>query len=148
MALIAADAEDRARQMLAMSERLAHLIADETRLMRQRQPLPVGPLAEEKARLANLYRQEMARIGQNPALIAGLPAPLKDKLKVATATMQRELRAHELELAAAKEVSEGIIQAVAQEANRVRSGPQTYGSGGAIAAPAGANRAVVLNRTA
>ena len=66
MALIADDAAHRVEQLLLMTERLAALAAEDTRLIQERLPLSDG---EEKNRLANAYRLELARIKQDDASV-------------------------------------------------------------------------------
>ncbi len=61
MALIADDAADRAEQLLLLTERLGHLIGEETRRIEAREPPLAGAEADEKSRLANAYRLELAR---------------------------------------------------------------------------------------
>jgi hypothetical protein len=73
MALLADDPKDRAEQLLLVTERLTALIDLETQRMDARQPPLDGAEAEEKTRLANAYRLELARIKQDRALIEGAP---------------------------------------------------------------------------
>ena len=68
MALIADDAAHRVEQLLLMTERLAALAAEDTRRIEAREPL-IEAETDEKNRLANAYRLELARIKQDHALI-------------------------------------------------------------------------------
>ena len=145
MALIAEDAADRAGQLLALTEELTGLVERETELIRTRQPLPDGAAASDKQRLVNAYRLEMARIREDKSLIAGAPEPLRDHLKAATARMQSALALHEAALAAVKAVTEGLVQAMAEEIQRLRAGAG-YGANGIAAA--GGPAPVALNQTA
>jgi hypothetical protein len=77
MALIADDAADRAEQLLLVTERLAELVNEETHLIEARQPPLDGDKGEEKARLANAYRLELARIKHDRSLIEGRAGPLR-----------------------------------------------------------------------
>lgn len=132
MALIADDAADRAEQLILLSERLCELIAEETRLIEAREPPLEGALAEEKTRLANAYRLELARIKQDRALLDGAPAALLSKLKRQTVVLQETMAAHEIALGAVKLVAEGLAQAMAEEVARQRGGARNYGAGGAV----------------
>lgn len=147
MALLADDAADRARQMLALTERLAELIETENAMMRARQPLPAGADADEKQRLVNAYRLEMARIKEDRALIAEAPEALRAALRAATARMQAALAEHELALGALKAVTEGLVQAMAEETARLRTGGGFYGANGAPAGQTGPTP-VTLNQKA
>lgn len=147
MALIADDAEDRAKQLVMATERLAALIAEETRRIEARLPPLDGPEGEEKARLANAYRLELARIKHDRSLIEGATAATLTKLRENTVTLHEALAAHELALGAVKLVSEGLVKAMAEEVARQRSGEASYGANGGLAAPA-APTPTVLDRSA
>ena len=147
MALIADDSKHRAEQLLLVSDRLAALIAEDTRRIGAREPLLEGPQAEEKNRLANAYRLELARIKQDPALIESAPPALLARLKQQTLALQNALSAHELALHAIKFISEGLVQAMAEEVVRQRSDGASYGASGALDAPSGPSPAI-LDRSA
>src|ERR1700736_5968993 len=106
MALVAENAADRVGQLALLTERLSELIARETALIDAHEPPLTGELGEEKARLANLYRQEMTRIGDHRDLIAGASPAALDQLRAATARFRTRLTAHERALASVKAVSE------------------------------------------
>lgn len=146
MALIAENAADRAEQLLLVSERLTALIVAETERIRARRPPLEGPEAEEKNRLVNAYRLELARIKQDPALIAGAPQPLIERLKQQTAELHAALAEHEIALGAVKIVAEGLVQAMAEEVSRQRNGARGYGAQGQLATAA--TGAAVLDRNA
>lgn len=149
MALLAEHAADRAEQMLALTVRLTTLLEAETKLLENHEPPLSGPEGEEKARLANVYRQELARIAEDRELIRAAPARLLDRLRTETTKFRTALKAHERALVGVKEVSEGLVKAIAEEIAKVRAGPQTYGaSGGYNAAPTSSGAAVAISKTA
>jgi hypothetical protein len=148
MALLADNALDRAEQLLALTERLTHLVQLETDLIRARAPGPATEHAEEQARLTNLYRQEMSRIAQNKQLLEGLPSSVTAKLRAKTATLQDALATHALEVSALKQLSEGLFQAMAEEVSRTKSGPAGYNAGGGYRAASAAPVAIAVNRSA
>jgi hypothetical protein len=147
MALIADDANDRAEQLLLISTRLTALIVEESRRIEAREPPLAGAEADEKTRLANAYRLELARIKHDRGLIEGAPAETLTKLRQSTVALQATLATHELALNAVKLVSEGLVQAMAEEVVRQRGGDANYGAGGELVAPGGLG-AAVLDRTA
>ena len=106
-----------------------------------------GAEGEEKARLANAYRQEMARIAENRSLITSAPKFLTDKLKAATMRFREALKVHEAALIGVKEVTEGLVKAIAEEVRIANAGPAVYGAKGAYAAQAPVG-AVAVSRTA
>jgi hypothetical protein len=134
MALIADDAKHRAEQLLLMTERLAALASEDTRRIQARQPLLDGAEADEKSRLANAYRLELARIKQDHTLIEAAPPVLLDRLRRSTVALHETLAAHELALNAVKVVSEGLVHAMAEEVVRQRGSGANYSAQGAIEA--------------
>src|SRR5690348_6804040 len=108
MALLADDAAHRVEQLILLSERLSALVAQEAERMEARLPLLEGAEAEEKNRLANAYRLELARVQQDPELIKTAPKPLLDALKKRTLGLNQALARHETALNAVKLISEGL----------------------------------------
>lgn len=147
MALLADDAADRARQLILLTERLGALIEADTQRIEAREPLAEGEAAEEKARLSNAYRLELARIKQEPDLIKDAPAALLGELKTKTQRLHEILARHDIALGAVKLVAEGLVQAMAEEVARQRGAAQGYGARGAMAGPSGPTP-VALDRNA
>ena len=146
MALIANDPKDRAEQLVLVTERLTALIEEDTRRMRAREAPLTGAEGDEKARLVNTYRLELSRIKQDPSLIQDAPASVHARLKTATLALQEALATHELELGALKFVAEGLVQAMAEEVARQRSGARNYGARGGVETPTGPSPALVDRR--
>ncbi len=71
----AQDAQDRVVQMIALTERLTNLLAEEALAFEGRRLADIAASAPEMARLANMYRHESARIKADPRLINGAPQP-------------------------------------------------------------------------
>lgn len=137
MALLADTPNERVDQMLMVTERLTALIGEETRRIGARLPPLDGADADERNRLANAYRLELARIGQDRSLIdAAAPAALA-RLRQRTETLQRALSDHAAALGAVKLLAEGLVQAMAEEVARQRLSASGYGAQGALAQPSG-----------
>lgn len=143
MALLADDPKDRAEQLLLVTERLTALIDLETQRMDARLPPLDGAAAEEKTRLANAYRLELARIKQDRSLIESAPPALLTQLRRSTVVLHEKLADHELALAAVKLVTEGLVHAMAEEVVRQRGGDAHYGATGELIAPNGPGAAVI-----
>jgi hypothetical protein len=146
MALSAIDGDDRAEQLIALTERLTLRLADEIRALDARRPQALSAGAEETMRLANLYRHESLRIRQDPSLLNGAKAELRKKLIKATAAFQTVLTRHGRAVTAAKTLTEGLVQAIAMEVAVQRSRAAGYGPT-ALAAVGDAS-AITLNRRA
>jgi hypothetical protein len=134
MALIADDAADRAEQLVLVTERLTVLVAEDTRRIDARLAPLDGAEGEEKTRLANTYRLELARIKHDRSLVEGAKPATLERLKISTVTLHEALAAHELALGAVKLVSEGLVHAMAEEVARQRNGEANYGATGGRAA--------------
>ena len=147
MALVASHAAERADQLGLVTERLAALIEEETRRMEARLPLLEGGEKDEKNRLANAYRLELARVKQDPDLIRDAPAAALEMLKHRTLALHETLARHEAALNAVKLVSEGLVQAMAEEVVRQRKGSTNYSARGALSEPA-SPRSAILDRRA
>lgn len=144
MALHAEDAADRVEQLITLTERLTAALSQDLADFEARRPQDAAPRAEETARLANMYRHESARVRRNPALIAGAPDHAKAQLKRATQAFEAVLTRHGQAVAAAKTITEGLVQAIAEELSSMRAGAGAYGPRGG-SAPA-ANRPLALNK--
>lgn len=147
MALIAENAADRAQQLLLVTERLTAIITEETRRIDAREPPLDGEAADERQRLANAYRLEMARIRADRSMIESAPPALLDQLRTQTEALHLAFDRHEIALNGVKIVTEGLVQAMAEEIVRQQAGSANYGAGGAIEAPAGPTP-TVLDRSA
>ena len=146
MPILADHADDRAQQLLALTERLTALVnAEHAAVEARREPDPT--IAEERNRLANVYRQEMMQLSQDRLRLAGAQPALRAKLERATTIFMQALDRHALAIAALKEVSEGLVQAMATEIARQTAGPQTY-DGGGYRARSSAPVPVAVNRSA
>ena len=147
MALVADHAGDRAEQLTLITERLTALINDETQRIDARLPLTEDGEADEKNRLANTYRLELARIKQDPDLIKDAPAASLAALRQRTVMLHESLARHEAALNAVKLVSEGLVHAMAEEVVRQRSSMSGYAPNGGLSAPA-TPRPAIMDRKA
>lgn len=138
--------EARLTDLLALTERLTAALAHEAAALELHQPQALAPGAPESARLANLYRQESARLRREPEALAVAPAPLRAALLAATEAFNAVLARHGRAVAAAKTVTEGLVEAIAREVASHRCAPSGYGAAGR--AGPGNYAAVTLNRRA
>jgi hypothetical protein len=106
-----------------------------------------GSEADEKNRLANTYRLELARIKQEPDLIKGAPPTSLAALRQRTVTLHEALGRHEAALNAVKLVSEGLVQAMAEEVVRQRSSTSSYTPNGGLSTPP-SPRPAIMDRKA
>lgn len=144
MALHAENPADRVEQLIALTERLTAAIRLDLADFEARRPQDALPRAEETARLANMYRHESARVRRNPGLIAEASAAARAELKRATQAFETLLARHTQTVAAAKTITEGLVQAIAEELASTQPGSAAYGPRGGSARSA--SRPMALNR--
>ncbi|MDB5458790.1 MAG: flbY [Caulobacteraceae bacterium] len=146
MALTANDSAERMGQLIALTERLTALIAEQLRAFEAHRPQDAAINAEETAQLANLYRHESLKVRADPSLLAGAPADLREKLIAGTRAFDAVLARHGRAVEAAKTITEGLIRAIAEEVSVQRNAVASYGPKAVQAVrPA---TAVALNRRA
>jgi hypothetical protein len=131
--------------MVALTERLTQLLADQARAFEQHRPQAAAAGLPEVTRLTADYRAGSAHVRANQQLVQAATPELRARLLRATeafdAVLQRQGRA----LAASKTVTEGLVKAVAEEIAAHRSIGQAYGPG-AIRRPLAT--AITLNQRA
>jgi hypothetical protein len=146
MSLAAADPSDHVDQLIALTERLAALLAEQTQLFEARRPQDAAGVTARSADLAALYRRETARVRANPLLLAGAPASKRRRLLDATRAFEATLKRHGAAVHACKSVTEGLVRAVADEVARRRAPPAGYGPRARATQADGS--AITLNRRA
>lgn len=127
MALDAPDAATRMAQLIALTERLTALIAEQVQAFEERRPQDAALNAAETGRLANLYRHESLRVQTQPALLAGAPDDLRRRLIASTRAFDAVLARHGRAVEAAKTITEGLVRAIAEEISRQRGAVAGYG---------------------
>lgn len=130
MALSAQNPSDRARQLLALTERLTQRLAEETVVLEAHRPQDLRDRLEETRNLSNLYRIESMRVKADPSLLKGITAQEKQSLFKATEAFNEQLAHYERAVNAAKTVTEGVVAAIAEDMNTRRAGTMTYGARG------------------
>jgi vacuolar-type H+-ATPase subunit E/Vma4 len=146
MSLFAIDAEDRANQLIHLTERLTERLAEETRAFESHRPQDVAPGVSETGRLANLYRHEVARVKLNPEMIGGAAVETRRRLMRATEAFEAVLARHGRAVDAARQISEGLLRAIAEEIAKTRSRAAGYGPAARI--PPSNAAAIAVNRRA
>lgn len=117
---------DLCQQLISLTERLSALAEAETARLRARVFAP-APEAEERERLGRVYRTEVSRIRQNPALIAAARAQDRAALTKATQRLEQVTEAHAAAVEAFRKVSEGLVRTIVEEVARAREAPRGYG---------------------
>ena len=114
--------------LVALTERLTALITRENTLLRQREPRQLNKFHDEKIRLTDLYTREMAALRRNDGVLDGARPEDIASLKQVTASFRKALAEHNSIVGALKSVTEGMIQAIADEVTKRNNPVQGYGT--------------------
>ena len=138
----------RLEQLIVLTERLTGLIADQAQAFEARRPQDAAKNMEETSRLANIYRREAEQMRAHPSLFSDAPVKLRYRLIQATEAFDAVIARQGRAIHAAKTITEGLVQAIAQEVANQRTSNSAYGPTGAKPVVPGAATAVTLNRKA
>jgi hypothetical protein len=126
------DAQERADQLLAMTQRLIALVGAEIEALKTKRLDGASADWDEKERLAHAWRLEVAYIKANPGALAGVTEACKAALRDAARELELKVAAHARALDAMKTVTEGLVRSIASEIAAARSAPSGYGRGGTV----------------
>jgi hypothetical protein len=140
-------ASERVEQLIALTERLTRLIAEQAVAFEARRPQDAAVNMEETSRLANTYRREAQTLRELPALIAQAPLALRLRLTRATEAFDAVIARQGRALTAAKTITEGLVHAIAEEVANQRTSGAAYGPRGVKTRPSSA-ASVTLNQRA
>ncbi len=144
MTLAANDCDDRVEQLITLTDNLTKRLSEETQAFESRRPQAVAGRTEETMRLANVYRHESLRIRHDPSLLKDAKPELKKRLVQSTVSFQAVLARHGRAVKAAKTITEGLVQAIANEVAAQRTRNSGYGP--SARAARGDASAITLNR--
>jgi hypothetical protein len=140
-------ASERVEQLIALTDRLTRLIAEQAVAFEARRPQDAAANMEETSRLANTYRREAQTLREQPALIAQAPLALRLRLTRATEAFDAVIARQGRALTAAKTITEGLVHAIAEEVANQRTSGAAYGPRGVKTRPHAA-ASVTLNQRA
>ena len=126
MPLAANSPTDRVQQLIILTDRLTSLIVEETELLKKNRPTDIQEFRDERAKLSNIYVQEMQLIAQNKKLIDGVDGDLKTALKEKTASFRRKLDTHGKLLFRVRTVTENMLKSIADEVTKRKQSQVGY----------------------
>jgi len=132
MPIAAKDNTDRVEQLIALTEKLLEMTETENRLLTERRPSEIAQSIADKGRLANLYTHEMSKLKRDPSLTKDVAPSLLQKLKDLTGRFRDQLKSQAGKVQTLREVTEGMIRAVAGHADEQRKPVTGYAKGGAF----------------
>lgn len=149
MAILANNATDLVEQMILLTKRLAEIADAQVNMFSPNDIEEYTKMNDEASRLAATYTIECNRIASNPDILNGLDVHLKETLKKETRRFRDILAAHEDAIERGKNLSEGLVKAIATEAANARPTPQAYApSLRGIEGPKRDTSAIALDRRA
>jgi hypothetical protein len=146
--LAARNGMERADALLRLTQRLTELLTQETQLFRDSRPQDAAALQDEKAKLANIYRAEVARAKQEPTRFSGASEMLKAGLRTATQAFQLAVTENGHAVSAAKVLAEGVVKSIADEAAKQQTVGGAYGPGATQQTTIPGGLSIAINRTA
>jgi hypothetical protein len=146
--LAASNGMERVDALTRLTQRLTALLLEETQLFRDNRPQDAATLQDEKAKLANIYRAEVARAKQEPSRFAGASEILKAGLRQATEAFQIAVTENGHAVSAAKTLAEGVVKSIADEAARQQTVGGSYGPGATQPTSVPGGLSIAVNRTA
>lgn len=118
--------------LIAVTESLARILAEENALLENRRPRDLQPLLDEKQRLTRAYAREAAALKADPQWRTKVGANELRRLKHSTGLCQDLTVSYGRRLSAMKQVSEGLVKAIG-EATAARQAPaRGYDRRGAV----------------
>jgi hypothetical protein len=138
----------RIEALITLTGQLTDVIARQAACFEAHRPHDAAPLVAEMSPLANLYRHETARIREIPGLLDRIAPDLYKALATATEAFDAVLARQARAIEAAKEITEGLVRAIAEEVASQRGAKSaTYGPASAPATSANVT-AITLNKRA
>jgi len=132
----------RIERLIALAERLVVALEADIAALKAGKPGDMKSLDPEIQKLTAIYSREAQNFDIRIAKSA--PPSLRERFLTITAKFREILQLHARMLARVKNASEGMIQAIAREVERMNAPTRTYGpQSGYKAQPAGA---MVFNR--
>ena len=132
----------RIERLIALAERLVVALEGDIAALKAGKPGDMKSLDPEIQKLTAIYSREAQNFDIRIAKSA--PHSLRERFMVITVRFREILQLHARMLARVKNASEGMIQAIAREVERMNAPTRTYGpQSGYKAQPAGA---MVFNR--
>lgn len=127
----------RMERMIALAERLVVALEGDIAALKAGKPTEMKSLDPEIQKLSALYGREAQNFDIRIAKAAS--PSLRERFLLVTARFRDVLQLHARMVARVKNVSEGMIQAIAREVDRMNAPTRTYGpQSGYKAQPAGA----------
>jgi hypothetical protein len=117
--------DSKVERLIAMAERLIVALEGDIAALKAGTPAKMVSMDPEVQKLSAIYGREAQNFDIRIAKAA--PAPLRARFMMITAKFRQVLQLHQRMLARVKNASEGMVQAIAREVERMNAPTRTYG---------------------
>jgi flagellar biosynthesis/type III secretory pathway chaperone len=121
------EADLRLEELMLITTRLTQLTEEEIEKLETRRPREIETLVEQKAQLAAQYARLGQTLKRDQDSIKTAAPELRKALKEATKRFQKTLDELTGRLDRIREISEGLVRAIATDASQRRATPVGYG---------------------
>jgi hypothetical protein len=140
------EAQTRIVMLLALMRELQGVMQAENALLRQMRLDRLQALQAEKVALAERYELELRRLRQAPEELAELEPDERALLETGLREFQAAVRANAERLAQARQVAEGVVQAIGASLGTGSSAASGYGVAGRVGGDVSRVIAVAFDR--
>ncbi len=119
--------------LLQVTSRLIAVLEREVELLRKPPSTGLEALQEEKSTLTTAYESQARSLTGHPELLEALQPVLRAELKRVTGRFQSAVAANEMALRAARETTQRVLQAIADELDKNRCDTAGYSAQGCAA---------------
>jgi hypothetical protein len=122
-------------KLVDLTTRLAEVIENEIRVLRERRPGELARSAAEKEELARAYQEELNALRASPDVVKTSAKADVDALRAAGVRLNRALDDQRRRVNAAREVSERMLRAVTEEVEKRKTPYNVYTAAANYAKP-------------
>ena len=117
--------DSKVERLISMAERLIMALEADIAALKAGRPAKMVSMDPEVQKLSVIYGQEAQNFDIRIAKAA--PPPLRARFMAITAKFRQVLQLHQRMLTRVKNASEGMVQAIAREVERMNAPTRTYG---------------------
>ena len=117
-------------ELIQISSRLIAVLDREVELLRATPSTGIEALQEEKSALTAAYESQARSLAGHPELLEALQPVLRAELERVTGRFQSAVAANEVALRAARETTQRVLQAIADELDKNRCDKAGYSAQG------------------
>ena len=125
--------QSQVNDLLQVTSRLVTVLEREVQLLRTVPSTELEALQEEKSALTAAYESQARSLAGHPELLEALQPVLRAELKQVTGRFQSAVAANEMALRAARETTQRVLQAIADELDKNRCDKAGYSAQGCAA---------------